>query len=312
MLPFAIRRLITLIPILLGISLLIFTMLYLIPGDVARIIAGSAATQEVVESIRQEMGLNEPLHIQYWTFLQRMLRGDLGYSYQSRRPVISELPVVLIRTVQLTIAAQVVTFLLGGCLGIVSAVSRRSLLDRLIMTVSVTGLSLPMFWSALIIQLFFGVHLGWLPPSGYRSGWDLYLILPVLTLTLPGSGMMARVTRSAVLEVLNRDYIRTARAKGLTYRMVIIKHAVRNALIPMITLAGADLGRMMGGVIMVEIIFTWPGMGKYVYDALLAKDFPALQAATMLIAMFVVLINLMVDMAYGFIDPRIRYDDQGR
>jgi len=272
-------------------------------------IAGPSATDEVVMSIRNEMGLNQPLYIQYFDFITNFLTGDFGKSYQSGNLIINEIPQVLIRTLQLAITVQILSFILGGALGIISAIWRKTIWDRMIMAISVSGLSFPLFWSALIIQMIFCIYLGILPPSGYGVGFDKYIILPAITLMLPNSGMLARVTRSAIIDVMNFDYVRTARAKGLNNFWVVIKHIVRNALIPMITMTGTNLSRMMGGVIMIEIIFTWPGMGKYVYDALLAKDLPALQTATMLIAILVILINLVVDLSYALLDPRIKYEE---
>ena len=272
-------------------------------------IAGPSASKEVVASIRNEMGLNRPVIVQYLDYLTNFLTGDFGHSYQSGSAIINEIPTVFKRTIQLTLTVQIISFVFGGIMGIISAIWRKTILDRLIMTISVFGLSLPLFWSALVIQLIFCVYIGWLPPSGYKSGFDIYIILPTLTLVLPNIGMLARVTRSAVIDVMNYDYVRTAKAKGLSNFWVITKHIVRNALIPMVTITGTNLSRMIGGVIMIEIIFTWPGMGKYVYDALLAKDFPALQTATVLIATLVIIINLFVDLSYGLIDPRIRYDN---
>jgi len=306
---YIIKRLFSLIPIIIGLSILIFAFLYLIPGDVARMIAGPSATDEVVNSIRMEMGLNRPLYIQYFDFITDFLTGDFGKSYQSGNLIKNEIPQVFIRTLQLAITVQIISFFVGGVLGIISAIWRKTIWDRIIMAISVSGLSLPLFWSALVIQLIFSIYLGVLPPSGYESGFDQFIILPALTLMLPNSGMLARVTRSAIIDVMNFDYVRTARAKGLNNFWVVIKHIVRNALIPMITMTGTNLSRMMGGVIMIEIIFTWPGMGKYVYDALLSKDLPALQTATMLIAILVILINLLVDLSYALIDPRIKYEE---
>jgi len=271
-------------------------------------IAGPSATDEVVLSIRNEMGLNRPLYIQYFDFITNFLTGNFGKSYQSGNLIKIEIPVVFIRTFQLAFTVQILSFIIGGILGIISAIWRKTIWDRLIMAVSVSGLSLPLFWSALVIQLIFCIYLGLLPPSGYEAGFDRYIILPTLTLILPNSGMLARVTRSAIIDVMNFDYVRTARSKGLSNFWVVTKHIVRNALIPMITMTGTNLGRMMGGVIMIEIIFTWPGMGKYVYDALLAKDLPALQTATIIIAALVIFINLLVDLSYALIDPRIKYN----
>jgi len=302
------KRFLSLIPILIGLTILIFIFLYLIPGDVARMIAGPSATDEVVLSIRNEMGLNRPLYIQYFDFITNFLTGNFGKSYQSGNLIKNEIPVVFIRTFQLAFTVQILSFIIGGILGIISAIWRKTIWDRLIMAVSVSGLSLPLFWSALVIQLIFCIYLGLLPPSGYEAGFDRYIILPTLTLILPNSGMLARVTRSAIIDVMNFDYVRTARSKGLSNFWVVTKHIVRNALIPMITMTGTNLGRMMGGVIMIEIIFTWPGMGKYVYDALLAKDLPALQTATIIIAALVIFINLLVDLSYALIDPRIKYN----
>ncbi|HBN95514.1 MAG TPA: hypothetical protein DDZ66_04375 [Firmicutes bacterium] len=176
------------------------------------------------------------------------------------------------------------------------------------MAFSVLGLSLPQFWSALLFQMFFCARLGLLPPSGYQMGWDIYIVLPALTLTWPSAGLMARITRVAVVDVVGQDYVRTARAKGINPLKIAVKHIARNALIPMVTLVGTDISRMIGGMIMIEVIFTWPGMGKYVYDALIAKDFPAFQASTLVIAALIIGINILVDITYGLIDPRISYE----
>ena len=290
-------------------SICLFLLLYLLPGDVARMVAGPTATRETVESIRVTMGLNRPLHLQYIDFLTNAVQGDFGTSYRSRRPVLEEVATAFVRTLQLAVFAQILSSIIGSTFGVLSAVFRGTALDRLVMFFAVSGLSLPLFWSALLLQLLFSVYLRWLPPSGYRAGWDVYILLPALTLALPSSGLLARISRAAILDVLRQDYLRTARAKGVAPWNVVTKHALKNALVPMVTLIGTDLSRMLSGVIIVEVIFSWPGMGKYAFDALLAKDFPALQGVVLTIAATVIIVNMLVDVTYTLIDPRVSYHE---
>ncbi len=305
MASFILRRILMLIPILIGITFIIFALLYILPGDPVRLIAGPGATPETIESIRHEMGLDRPLHTQYLDYLSKMVVGDLGRSYQTRRQITEELAVVVPKTVQLSLAAEIISSFLGISLGMIAAVRQNSWPDRLITALAALQLSFPAFWLALMLQLLFAVKLHLLPSSGYEGGFDKFILLPAITLAIPSSGILARITRVAVLDTLREDYIRTSRAKGLRERLVFLRHALPNALIPITTTIGLDLARLIGGIAIIEVIFSWPGLGKYAFDALVFRDLPALQASVIVFAIFVTLINLFVDILYGLIDPRV-------
>ena len=269
--------------------------------------AGPFANPEVVETIREEMGFDRPLWIQYLDNLWKLARGEFGRSYQSRRPILNDILEVFPKTVQLAIAAEVMSALIGIWLGVVAATRRNGFADRLIMTIAALNLSFPLFWLALMLQIVFAVFLRLLPPSGYGSGFDQFVILPAITLALPSLGLLARITRAALIEIMEEDYIRTARAKGLGGVLVMRRHMLPNALIPIVTTIGTDFVRLLGGIPIVEVIFAWPGLGKYAYDALVFRDLPALQASVIVLAVAVSLVNLAVDLLYAFINPRIRY-----
>lgn len=307
MLSYVVRRLLLVIPILIGLVTVLFALLNLLPGDPARLMAGPFADPDAVATIRSQMGFDRPLLVQYADNLWKLARADFGRSYQSRRPILSDLLEVFPKTLQLAVAAEVVSALTGVWLGVVAATRRNGWADRLIMAVAALNLSFPLFWLALMLQILFAVSLRLLPPSGYGSGFDRFIILPAVTLALPSLGLLARITRAAIIEVIDDDYVRTARAKGLPAALVLRRHVVPNALIPIVTTIGNDFVRLLGGIPIIEVIFAWPGIGKYAFDALVFRDLPALQASVMLLAVSVSLVNLAVDLLYVLINPRIRY-----
>jgi peptide/nickel transport system permease protein len=293
-------RLATGIPTLLAVSLCVFLIVRLIPGDPARLLAGDFATDTIVDELRQRWHLNDPLPVQYAVYLGGLLRGDLGRSITTATPVLPELTERFLRTLELAVAAIAVAALVGIGAGILSAVRRATLVDYLATALALTGISTPIFWSGLILILLFSVTLGWLPAGG--TGTLRHLVLPAFF----GAGVLARQTRSGRLEVLGQDFVRTARAKGLPERLVVVKHALKNALIPVVTVLGDQFGRLLGGAILTETVFSWPGMGRYLIDAISQRDYPAVQGAILLFAAAVVVINLLVDLSYGVLDPRVR------
>ncbi|HIQ83318.1 MAG TPA: ABC transporter permease [Candidatus Pullichristensenella stercorigallinarum] len=311
MFKYILRRLLIMIPVLIGLTIVVFLLVNVLPGDTARIIAGDYADEATVQSIREAYGLDKPIHIQYINYIKDLLHGDFGRSYHSRRDIATELANVYPKTITLALATEVVGIVLGVMLGMIAAVRRGSLVDRGVTAFGVLGLSIPQFWFALILQLLFAVTLQWLPPSGYGVGFDRYIILPALTLGIPSAGMMARVSRSAFLEVLPQNYIRTTRAKGLQERFIIWRHTMKNALIPILSLVGTDISRLITGTMIVESVFSWPGIGKYGYDALFYKDMPALQATVLVLAVTICGVNLIVDILYGLVDPRVRVSQKG-
>lgn len=305
-LRYIVRRLL-LLPILIFIlSAVVFALLYWVPGDPARMMAGEYAKPETVERIRQQMGFDRPPVVQYLDYMWDFVRGDWGRSYQSNRPVLNDIAEVFPKTVQLAVAAETLSVLVGLSLGVIAAVFRNSVLDRLLMTVSVLSLSLPLFWLALILQILFAIYLGILPPSGYGSLFSPYIVLPALTLAIPSSGFLARITRAAMIDVGSADYLRTAYSKGLRRFQVVTRHMLPNAMLPIISIVSTDFTRLLAGILIIEVIFTWPGLGKYAFDALVHRDFPSLQASLAVLATSVLLVNLGADILYGIFDPRVR------
>ena len=290
---------------LLGVSVLVFVILRVLPGDPARMLLPDGAPESAVAELNRQLGLREPLIVQYGLFLRSVAHGDFGQSFQYRAPA---LRVVLERvpaTVQLTVAAMLVTIAAGVSLGIFTAVRRGTRYDVAGTILAVLGQSLPNFWLGIMLILFFGVALRWLPTSGF-AGWTS-LVLPAITLAAFPTALVARLTRSSMLEILNRDYIRTGRAKGLAERSVVLRHALRNAAIPVLTVIGLQIGALLGGAVITESVFAWPGMGKLIVDAIFFRDFPVVQTVLILSATVFVGINLLVDLLYTVIDPRIRY-----
>jgi len=304
MLRLVASRLATGLPTLLAVSLLVFAIVRLIPGDPARLLAGDFATEQIVDELRAKWRLNDPLPVQYAVYVGGVVRGDFGRSITTSTPILPELVERFLRTLELAVAGIVVAMVVGGAAGIVSAVRRSSLTDYVATALALTGISTPIFWSGLLLILLFSVRLEWLPAGG--TGTLRHLVLPALSLGLFGAGVLARQTRSGMLEVLGQDFVRTARAKGLPERVVVVKHALKNALIPVVTVLGDQFGRLLGGAILTETVFAWPGMGRYLIDSISQRDYPAVQGAILVFAASVVVINLLVDLSYGMLDPRVR------
>lgn len=313
---YLIGRLIQLVPVLLGVSVLAFSIMHLAPGDPVTLMLPGDASREQVEELRHRLGLDQPLIVQYWTWLSSTLRGDLGRSLFTNQPVLAEILAWFPNTVVLTAAAFLVAVLGGMPLGIIAALKQGTRFDSAAMVLSVAGWSMPPFWIGLILIVLFGVQLKWLPTGGMYDASSVeqtltdlarHLVLPALTLGLRHMAYFARLTRSSMLEVLNEDYVRTARAKGLAERVVLLRHTLRNALIPVLTVAGVSIGHLLGGAVIVEAVFAWPGIGTLMLKGILARDFPLVQGAMLFVASVFVLVNLLVDMVYAAIDPRIRY-----
>jgi peptide/nickel transport system permease protein len=290
---------------LAGVSVLVFVILRVLPGDPAKMLLPDGAPQSAVDELNRQLGLHEPLHVQYALFLRSVFRGDFGQSFQYRAPALQVVTERLAATVQLALAALLITVSVGVSLGIVAAVRRGTRYDYASTILAVLGQSLPNFWLGIMLILLFGVALRWLPTSGFES-WR-HLILPAVTLAAFPMALVARLTRSSMLEILGRDFIRTGRAKGLTERAVILRHALRNAAVPLLTVLGLQIGTLLGGAVITESVFAWPGMGKLVVDAIFFRDFPVVQTVLILSATIFVVINLLVDLLYTVIDPRIRY-----
>jgi peptide/nickel transport system permease protein len=305
---YVVRRLLLAIPVLIGVSILVFAIIRFIPGDPARAIAGVHASPEYIEQVRQELLLDEGLHIQYYVYLTNLLKGDMGRSTFTRRPVTTELWERFPNTLVLAATAMGIAALLGMSAGIISATKRYSLFDNVSMLAALVGVAAPVFWLGVMFQLLFSVNLGWLPSGGIGT-WK-HLVLPALTLGLATAALIARITRSSMLEVLRQDYITTARSKGLVERVVTYKHALKNALIPVVTVMGLQFGTLLGGAVLTETVFSWPGIGRLMVDSILARDYPVVQGAVLFLAIFFVMINLVVDVIYAFLDPRISYGSQ--
>jgi peptide/nickel transport system permease protein len=331
---YALKRLLTIIPVLVGISFLVFGFIHIIPGDPAVAMLGERATPERVAAVRAQLGLDEPLYRQYLIYLGKVAQGDLGLSVLRGDPVLADLFHRFPATVELALAAIFLALVIGIPVGIISAVWRNSHFDGLSRLLALAGVSMPIFWLGLMLAWFFGVELGWLP-TGFRLDTDVtvrpvtnvYLLDSVLTgnrqaflstlrhLLLPAAclgtiplAVIARMTRASLLEVLSQEYIRTAEAKGLPKREVVLRHAMRNALLPILTVTGLQVGHLLAGAILTETIFSWPGIGLWIYEAIQARDYPIVQGATLFIAMIFVLVNLCTDLLYAAVDPRIAYD----
>jgi len=321
------------IPVLLGVSIVVFFMVRAIPGDPAQIMLGQQATQEQVQQVRENMGLDKPIFVQYGLFLKDAIRGDLGDSIVTGRPVTTELMVRLPATFELVAFAMLIAILVGVPVGVISAVRQYSLLDKTTSVLALTGISMPIFWLAMILVVIFGVNLELLPFPGrldpttgitaitglvlvdslltlnFAGFWDglLHLIMPALALGTIPMAVIMRMTRSSMLEVMHEDYVRTARAKGVVPWRVVSKHALRNAMLPTITVIGLQVGLLMGGAIITETIFSWPGIGLYAYNSISTRDYASIQGVVLYGALLFVLVNLIVDVLYAILDPRVRY-----
>lgn len=306
MINYITQRLLQAIPVLIGISVLTFAMLHLVPGDPVQIFAGDKPlTAERAAEIRHQLGLDRPLLVQYWDYASNALRGNLGVGLRSQRPVLDSILEVLPSTIELTLSALLVAALLGITLGVLAAVAHGTWIDTAAMSFAMLGVSVPVFYSSLLLILFFSFRLGWVPATG--QGGIQRLILPALALGLASAAALARLVRASMLEVLHQEYIVTARAKGLRDRAVIVRHALKNALIPTVTMLGLQLGGLLGGAVVTETIFSRPGLGRLAVDAIGNRDFPLIQGTVLFAAMTYVLVNLAVDALYAAIDPRIRY-----
>jgi peptide/nickel transport system permease protein len=302
---FVIRRLLVSIVVLAGVSACVFMMLHLIPGDPAEVMLSEQGGSSDVQALRHDLGLDRPLYEQYGLYIKRVLRGDLGDSIRLRLPVASLITQRVPKTLELTGAALLLAALGGITAGVLSAVFRGRLPDHAAMLTALVGVSLPSFWLGLMLILLFGVKLRWLPIAGADQATSI--ILPAVTLAVIPLAIIARLTRSSLLEVLGEDYIRTAKAKGVPYWRVIAKHALRNSIIPVITVVGIQFGTLLGGAIIVETVFAWPGIGRLLIDAVGARDFPLVQGIVLFVAVGVVAVNLLADILYAYVDPRIEY-----
>jgi glutathione transport system permease protein len=306
MVHFIVRRLLGLVPTLLLVALVVFFFIHLLPGDPARLAAGPEADLQTVELVRQDLGLDKPLYVQFGRFVEGVVRFDFGRSIRTKRPVSTEIADRFMPTLGLTVAAMGWSVVFGLAIGVLSAVGRNRWPDRIGMTLAISGISFPAFALGLLLMEIFSVKLGWLPTMGADT-WRNY-VLPSLTLGAAVAAIMARFTRSAMVDVLNDDYVRTARAKGVQETHVVMKHALRNALIPVVTMIGLQFGFLLGGSIVVEKVFNWPGLGRLLVDSVDARDYPVIQAEVLLFSLEFILINLVVDVLYAVINPAIRYE----
>jgi peptide/nickel transport system permease protein len=334
MLTYTIRRLLMLIPVLFGMTLVVFFIIRAIPGDPAQVILGQQATKEAIAALTDKLGLNDPWYIQFVEYVKGLLTGDLGESLRSSTPISEEIWPYLAATLELSLAAMIIAIVIGVNAGIISAWFQNSWFDYIAMVVALIGISIPVFWLGLMEQWLFSLELGWLPSTGRENvrnpveaitnlylidtllngRWDQFgevvrhLILPSITLATIPMAIIARITRSSMLEVMRSDYIRTARAKGMRMFWVVYKHSLKNAVIPVLTVIGLQIGLLLGGAILTETIFGWPGIGRYIYEAIGYRDYPVIQSGILIIATIFILINLVVDLLYVAIDPRIKYN----
>lgn len=317
MYAYVIRRVLTGIPVILGVLTIVFLSLHMTPGDPIDLLipadVPSDAGEVLAAQLRARYGLDQPLHTQFIMYMRRAVTLDFGESIRTRSPVAPSLLERYPATIELAVFAMALAMLVGIPAGVAAAIKQNSITDNISMTISLAGVSLPNFWLGLLLMLLFALRLGWLPASGRVGGfWSVeaikHLIMPALTIGVAAMGILARLTRSAMLDVLREDYIRTARAKGLKERTVIYRHALKNAMIPVITVLGLQFGGLLAGAVIAEMIFAWPGVGRYMWMGITGNDFPVVQGGVILVAVTFVLVNLIVDLVYGFLDPRISYN----
>lgn len=305
MFKYILRRIILLIPILLGVSVIVFGIMYATPGDPAILMLGENAPQAELEALREQLGLNEPVYVQYAIWMGNVLRLDFGRSIRSGRPVTNEISARLPATVELAVLATLLAVAIGVPLGIVSANRPNSVVDHVSTVAAFGGLAMPVFWQGLMMILIFSLWLGWLPPSGRLGGWAYY-VLPTVTLGTSAIAAITRMTRATMLETLSQDYVRTARSKGVQHRTILYRHALRNAMIPIVTVIGLQFGGLLSGAVITETIFSWPGIGRLAVDAIRSKDFPVVQGVVMVFALLYALVNLITDVLYAYLDPRLQ------
>ena len=327
------KRLLLLIPVLIGVSITVFVVMHAFTADPAATILGQHATADAIKKLQESLGLNKPIYMQYWDFFSKAVHGDLGQSLFTKSSVVNELLSRFPATIELACAAIIFAVLLGITVGVISAVKKNTIFDYVSMVTALIGVSMPIFWLGLMLILIFSLTLQWLPVAGridlgmepvtitgfylldsllsgdMNAFWSAvsHIILPAVALGSYSTAIIARMTRASMLDVINQDYIRTARAKGLFEKSVILSHSLRNAMIPVITVIGLQFGALLGGAVLTETIFSWPGIGSYTVQAILNSDYPVVQGAVLFIAAIFVVVNLVVDIIYGFIDPRIKY-----
>jgi len=306
MIDLIVKRMFSLIPVILGVIFVTFIIIHAIPGNPAEIILGIDATEENIAKLEEKMGLNKSLFVQYVIYVNQLLHGDLGYSYRTDRRVVDEIRSRYPNTIMLSAVALVFALVTGTIIGVTCALKPNSFSDVFLKGFSVLGISLPEFWSGFLLMLLFAVYLHWLPAVG-KHGISSF-ILPGITLAFSSIGMTARLIRSSLLEILQEPYVRTARSKGVSKVMIVIRHALKNAMIPAITILAFQIGRFLGGAVVVETVFNWPGMGRLAIDSILSRDIPLIQATILILALTYVLINLIADLLYAVLDPRVRYN----
>jgi len=307
MLTFIIKRTLLFIPVVWGVITLTFILMFVVPGDPVLSMVGERYDEATVEQLREELHLDEPMYMQYGRFFWNLLHGDLGHSYITNRPVLDTILDKFPKTMLLAGAAMLVSVILGLSVGIVSSLKPYSWFDKGSMVIALGGISAPVFWVGLMLVLIFGIQLRWFPSSGY--GGLAFLVLPAITLGTRSSAFLARVTRATMLEVKSKDFMRTAKAKGLPKWIIILKHQFVNTLIPVITIIGVDFGSYLSGAVLTESIFGWPGIGRLALDSILKRDFPMIQGTVLVTALVFITVNFLVDLLYGVVDPRIRYDE---
>lgn len=306
---YVLRRLVAMVPVLLGVTLVVFAMLWLAPGDPVLALVGESAqgmSREALDALRKVHGLDRGPIVQYLDYLYGLVRGDLGTSVRSSQPVAAELLSRFPATILLAGSAMAVAILLGMTLGVLAAVYRRTWVDHLAVLVALLGVSVPVFWSGLLLMLLFALDLGWLPASGYGT-WR-HLVLPATAVGFSSAAFIARITRASMIETLRQDYVRTATAKGLGASAVRLRHALRNALLPVVTVVGLQFGGLLGGAVLTETVFAWPGIGRLLVDAITSRDLPLVQGSVLFIAVVFIVMNLLVDVSYAFLNPKVRYD----
>ncbi|AMO86664.1 ABC transporter permease [Solibacillus sp. FSL K6-1781] len=300
---FILKRLVQIVPVIFGVTLVVFLIMQMVPGDSAIVLAGEGASQETIEELRENLGLNLPLHIQYWEYIKGVVQGDLGHSIKNGNQVLDEIIVRLPITIELAVYSILITIVLGLGAGIISAIRPYSWMDFGVTIIALLGISLPSFFLGILLMYSFSINLGWLPVAGWDS--PMHIILPAITLGAGGAAIVARMTRSSMLEVINQDFIRTAKAKGLKGYMIIFKHALRNALIPVITVVGLQFGSLLGGTVLIESVFAVNGLGRMIVDAIRTRDLPMVQGGVLVASMIFVFVNLFVDILYKVFNKRI-------
>ncbi|OMF61461.1 peptide ABC transporter permease [Paenibacillus sp. FSL R5-0490] len=300
---FLLRRLVQIVPVLLGVTLMVFLIMQMVPGDPAVLVAGEGATDEQVDAIRHDLGLDQPLALQYLSYVGDVVKGDFGESIRTSRPVLDEILVRLPITLELAFWSIVITVVLGVLIGIIAATKQNSFTDVGLMMVALLGVSLPNFWLGLMLIIYFSVGLQWFPVAGW--GTFSHIILPAITLGTGGAAIVARMTRASMLEVIRQDYIRTAKAKGVRQRLIIYKHALKNALIPVITVVGLQFGALLGGTVLTESVFAINGVGRLIIDAIRMRDLPLVQGSILFVSVLFVIVNLLVDLSYRFLNKRV-------